>query len=93
MMALFDLLGRRWAMGIIWNLHAGPMTFRALQAACEAASGTISPSILNGRLKDLQEAKLVERTIDGYRLTGLGEELFGLLEPFMPWARKWCESL
>ena len=30
-MALFDLLGRRWAMGIIWNLAAGPATFRALQ--------------------------------------------------------------
>jgi len=27
-----DLLGRRWAMGILWNLAGGPSTFRALQA-------------------------------------------------------------
>jgi DNA-binding HxlR family transcriptional regulator len=92
-MALFDLLGRRWAMGIVWNLAAGPMTFRALQAACERKSGTISPSILNGRIKDLQEAKLLERTIDGYELTESGKELFVLLEPLDPWSRKWGKSL
>jgi DNA-binding HxlR family transcriptional regulator len=93
MMALFDLLGRRWAMGIVWNLYEGPSTFRALQAACERKGGTISPSILNGRLKDLQEAKLVHRSLDGYELTGLGKELFLLLEPLMPYAQKWSASL
>ena len=61
-MALFDLLGRRWAMGIVWNLAAGPVTFRALQALRGRKSGTISPSILSARMKDLQEARLVERT-------------------------------
>jgi DNA-binding HxlR family transcriptional regulator len=93
LMALFDLLGRRWAMGIVWNLAGGPMTFRALQAACERKSGTISPSILNSRIKDLQEAKLLERTTDGYELTELGRELFALLEPLHPWALKWGKSL
>jgi DNA-binding HxlR family transcriptional regulator len=92
-MALFDLLGRRWAMGIVWNLYGGPLTFRDLQAACERKSGTISPSILNGRLKDLQEAQLVERTLDGYALTKLGEELFVLLRPLAPWAEKWGKRL
>lgn len=92
-MALFDLLGRRWAMGIVWNLYQGPLTFRALQAACERKSGSISPSILNSRIKDLQEAGLVERRVDGYALTGLGEELFLLLQPLAPWAKKWGESL
>lgn len=93
MMALFDLLGRRWAMGIVWNLAPGPLTFRALQAACERKSGTISPSILNSRIKDLQEAKLLERTLDGYELTELGGELFALLEPLYPWALKWGKAL
>ena len=32
-MAAFDLLGRRWAMGIIWNLSKGPATFRSLAGA------------------------------------------------------------
>jgi DNA-binding HxlR family transcriptional regulator len=92
-MALFDLLGRRWAMGIIWNLYQGPSTFRSLQGACERKSGTISPSILNSRIKDLQEAKLVARTIDGYELTDMGKELFTLLQPLDPWARKWSKVL
>ncbi len=89
MMALFDLLGRRWAMGIVWNLNKGPLTFRSLQDACERKSGKISPSILNSRIKDLQEAKLVERTLDGYQLTEMGKGLYALLEPLYPWSLKW----
>jgi DNA-binding HxlR family transcriptional regulator len=92
-MALFDLLGRRWAMGIVWNLIRGPATFRALQSQCEKKSGTISPSILNSRIKDLQEAKLVTRTLAGYELTPLGKELFALLEPFDAWSIKWGKAI
>jgi DNA-binding HxlR family transcriptional regulator len=92
-MALFDLLGRRWAMGIIWNLAAGPSTFRALQALQGRTSGTISPSTLNARLKDLQEARLVERTLEGYELTGLGRELFTLIEPLDAYSHRWGKAL
>ena len=92
-MALFDLLGRRWAMGIIWNLAAGPSTFRALQTPRARKSVTISPSILNARLKDLQEARLAERTLDGYALTELGRELFSLIEPLDAYALKWGKAI
>lgn len=92
-MALFDLLGRRWAMGIVWNLAAGPSTFRALQALRGRTSGAISPSTLNARLKDLQEAHLVERSLDGYELTGLGRELFALIEPLDAYAQRWGKDL
>lgn len=85
-MALFDLLGRRWAMGILWQLSRGPATFRALQAACE----TISPAILNSRLKDLREAQLVVHEGEGYQLTEMGRELYGLLQPFGDWALSWA---
>lgn len=88
-MAVFDLLGRRWAMGIIWNLSRGASSFRALQSACE----TISPSILNSRLKDLREADLIELTTDGYQLTLMGNELFSLLKPFGKWSIKWAKHL
>lgn len=88
-MAAFDLLGRRWAMGIVWNLSKGPATFRTLQDACE----TISPSILNSRIKDLREAGLIDRSLDGYQLTDLGEELFSLLKPFGEWSIKWAKRL
>ena len=92
-MALFDLLGRRWAMGIIWNLAAGPSTFRALQALRGRKSGIISPSILNARIKDLQEARLVQRTLEGYTLTELGRELFTLLEPLDAYSLKWGKTI
>ncbi len=88
-MAIFDLLGRRWAMGIIWNLSRGPATFRTLQGACE----TISPSILNSRLKELREAKLIERAEDGYQLTTMGNELFTLLLPFGDWSIAWAKQI
>jgi DNA-binding HxlR family transcriptional regulator len=88
-MAALDLLGRRWAMGIIWNLSSGPATFRGLQSSCES----ISPSILNSRLKDLKEAGLMERSLDGYVLTTLGEELFALLLPLGDWSIRWAKSV
>ncbi len=80
-------------MGIVWNLYRGPSTFRGLQDACERKNGKISPSILNIRIKDLQEAKIVMRTLNGYELTSLGKELFVLLEPLDPWSRKWSAVL
>ncbi len=88
-MALFDLVGRTWAMGVIWQLQNGPYTFRDLQARCES----ISPSILNSRLKDLREADIVERTLEGYQLTKRGNELIELLKPFGEWSRNWAQEI
>jgi DNA-binding HxlR family transcriptional regulator len=88
-MAIFDLLGRRWAMGIVWQLSDGPLSFSALQSRCDS----ISPTILSTRIKDLTEARIIERTLDGYRLTKLGCDLFAILEPFQPWAIKWAKSV
>ncbi len=88
-MAAFDLLGRRWAMGIIWNLSKGPLTFRGLQSTCES----ISPSILNSRLKDLKEAGIVERSLKGYVLTSMGDDLFALLHPLGEWSIRWAKAV
>jgi len=87
-MALFDLLGRRWAMGIIWQLKDGPLPFLELQKQCQ----NISPTILSSRIKDLCEALLIERTLDGYKLTSQGETLFNLLSPFKKWALSWAKK-
>lgn len=90
MMALLDLLGRRWALGVVWQLcQGGPCTFRELQNRCE----TISPAVLNARLKELRTAQLVERSGDGYRPTELGEQLVALLKPFSHFANDWAEAL
>lgn len=88
-MAIFDLLGRRWAMGIVWQLSDGPLSFSELKSRCDA----ISPTILSTRIKDLAEARIIERTLDGYRLTKIGQELFAILEPYQAWATKWAKGL
>ena len=87
-MALLDLLGRSWAMGIVWHLYKGPSTFRRLQAYCES----ISPTTLNKRLKELRDSHLVKRTVDGYALTQQGKELYELIEPLGLWAKEWAKN-
>ena len=88
-MALFDLLGRSWAMGIVWNLSDTARTFRSLQARCE----TISPTTLNRRLSELREAKIITVCDEGYCLTESGAELYTLLEPLGRWAKSWGRRL
>ncbi len=87
--ALFDLLGRRWALGIVWNLGDAPLTFRELQERCE----TISPSILNIRLKELREAEIVAKAPDGYELTERGKRLRKALMPLGEWSARWSEEV
>ncbi|MFT5758472.1 MAG: DNA-binding HxlR family transcriptional regulator [Alteromonadaceae bacterium] len=85
-MALFDLLGRTWALGIVWNLSEKACTFRELQSRCE----NISPTLLNTRLKELQGTLLLEKTLQGYALTHAGRELFVLIEPLGQWSMQWA---
>ena len=84
-MALLDLLGRRWAMRVIWELRDEALTFRVLQERC----GGISASVLNQRLADLREAGIAERTDAGYGLTAAGRELLVAYEPLGAWAERW----
>jgi DNA-binding HxlR family transcriptional regulator len=88
-MALLDLLGRSWAMGIIWQLSSGASTFRNIQLYCE----NISPTVLNERLKELTLANLIQRSVDGYQLTKKGEELYALISPLGKWAKTWAKSI
>ena len=85
-MALLDLLGRRWCLRIMWELHQKPMTFRSLQAAC----GDISPTILNTRLAELRDADIVRASTDGFSLTTEGERLVGELNGLQGWAERWA---
>jgi DNA-binding HxlR family transcriptional regulator len=86
-MALLDLLGRRWALRVIWELRDGPLTFRQAQARC----GQVSSSVLNDRLAELRAAGIAEATPEGYRLTDEGEELLALYPPLDAWAQRWAE--
>jgi DNA-binding HxlR family transcriptional regulator len=87
-MAALDLLGRRWALRVLWELREGPQSFRALAER----SGGLSPSVLNTRLAELREAGLVDLDEAGYRLTPLGLALGRALDPLKDWAERWARE-
>jgi DNA-binding HxlR family transcriptional regulator len=88
-MVLLDLLGRRWTLRIVWELREEPRRFRELQDLIGA-----SPTIVNARLAELREARLVELDDKtGYRLTTLGGELLRLFLPLHVWSEKWAKSI
>lgn len=83
-MVLLDLLGRRGALRIIWELRQDALTFRALQDAAE-----LTPSTLNTRLKELRDARIVALGEGGYALTAQGHELRQSLAALTSWAGKY----
>ena len=88
-MALLDLLGRRWALRVIWELRSEPLSFRELQARCAG----MSSSVLNDRLRELREADIVKLTPGGYVLTEEGRTLLEAYGPLQDWARRWARRV
>ncbi len=85
-MALIEIMGRRWTLRVLWELRTTPHAFRSLQEAC----GGISPTVLNQRLTELRDAALVELGDAGYALTPLGAEPVEILLPVARWAETWA---
>jgi DNA-binding HxlR family transcriptional regulator len=77
-----ELLGRRWALRIVWELRRDAVSFNELRER-----GGISPSVLSARIVELSEAGIVERdSARRYRLTGRGRELARILYELNRWA-------
>ena len=89
-MALLDLLGRRWTLRILWELREARLSFRTLQERC----GTPSPTVLNDRLRELRESALIDLVEgEGYGLTRYGLELAQHLLPLTIWAERWAQHV
>lgn len=89
-MAALDLLGRRWVMRIIWELRDGPLTFRQLRERCDA----MSPTVLNERLQDLRETKIIETAESGgYTLSAIGKGLLASMMPLLRWSEEWQQAV
>ena len=89
-MAAFDLLGRRWALRVLWELRAGPLGFRELQHRCDA----MSSSVLRDRLAELTVAGLVAKDDDDrHALTAMGDEMGPAFGPINAWAERWARQL
>src|SRR4051812_26204360 len=90
MLALLELLGRRWALRILWELRLEPATFQALHARCDY----MSTSVLSQRLGELRDAQLVEKDQAGqYRLTEPGSRLLARLDGMDEWTQEWARRL
>jgi DNA-binding HxlR family transcriptional regulator len=89
-MAALDLLGRRWALRVLWELRDGPLGFRVLQQRCDG----MSSSVLRDRLAELVAAGLVGADDSGrYLLTARGRSLGRALAPLDEWAAAWAAEL
>lgn len=89
LMAALDLLGRRWALRVLWELRDGPVGARSLMQRCEG----VSSSVMYERLADLRAAGLIEKDDDGdYTLTAIGRRLGDALGPLDAWSKAWERS-
>lgn len=88
-MRLLDVLGRRWALRVLWELRDERLTFRDLRARCD----DVSPTSLNQRLKELRELGLVDHDDEGFGYTRLGRELGEQLLALNDWSHKWDRAL
>lgn len=82
---MFELLGKRWALRVLWELHDGPLGFRALQAR----GGGISASVLARRLAELSAAQVIEQNANrDYALSAEGRALTRILGQLERWATR-----
>ena len=83
------LLGRRWALRVLWELRDGPVGARDLRQRCDS----MSSSVLYQRLRELSAAGLIDRSSDDrYTLTPVGSSLSTAIAPLDAWAQAWAQA-
>jgi DNA-binding HxlR family transcriptional regulator len=89
-----DLLGKRWTGLIIQSIHSRPLRFSRLKEVLEV----VGDKMLTERLKELEEAGIVERRVLDrpvlrveYGLTEKGRALTRVLAAAERWADKWID--
>ena len=90
--AAVELIGRRWAGAILWALSERPHFFAELTTSVPG----LSDRLLSRRLRELENAGLVERSVhDGvparvsYALSEKGRALEPSMLELRDWARAW----
>ena len=82
--SVLDLLGRRWALRLVWELRRSTLSFSELRERTG-----ISPSVLSARLLELVDTDVLERGAGRrYRLSGRGRELARILYELNRWAEQ-----
>ncbi|MGO4917828.1 winged helix-turn-helix transcriptional regulator [Pseudogemmobacter sp. W21_MBD1_M6] len=87
-----EMLCTRWTMVLVRELVAGSTRFNDLRRGVPR----MSPTLLSQRLKELEEAGVVDRMpkhgVFEYHLTAAGRDLLPVVEAFGRWGQKWVES-
>ena len=90
-----EMLGRRWAPSIIRALLVKPQRFNELLHIVQG----VSDRLLTERLRDLEEAGLVRRTVSTgrpvvveYSLTEAGRDLGQVVTAMREWVVKWMPT-
>ncbi|MBC7871407.1 MAG: helix-turn-helix transcriptional regulator [Chitinophagaceae bacterium] len=87
-MALLDLLGRRWTLRIIWEMRGESVSYVDLRTRCDS----MSTSVLSQRLNELKDADIIMQSAAGnYSLSEEGRNLLEALSPLNDWANRWSE--
>lgn len=90
-----EILCTRWTMVLMREMIAGSTRFNDLRRGVPK----MSPTLLSQRLKDLEEAGIVERRpvasergVFDYHLTEAGRDLREVVVAMGMWGQKWVES-
>lgn len=94
--AAIELIGKRWTGAIIWVVSDGDVRFGDLKRAVPG----LSDRLLSQRLRELEEAGVIERTVEEgkpvrvlYGLTEKGAGLIPAVRAVETWATDWQEQL
>lgn len=94
--AAIELIGRRWNGVILQSLMTGEARFAELRRRIPG----ITDAMLSSRLRDLEQAGLLERRVSSgppvgvhYTLTGLGVELGPVLDAIAAWGSSWSATV
>jgi DNA-binding HxlR family transcriptional regulator len=90
-----ELLGARWSGAVLRAMFTGSHRFADIAAAIPG----ISDAMLTRRLRELEEAGLLEREVVPespvrveYRLTAMGRDTEPVLNAVIDWSHKWIAS-
>ncbi len=89
-----EIIGEKWTLLILRELLMGTSRFSEF----ERSMSRISPTVLNKRLKQLEEkGVIVKKRLSGqkgheYRLTPMGKELEPLIEQIAIWGQRWARG-
>jgi DNA-binding HxlR family transcriptional regulator len=89
---IVELVGRKWSSGILLAVGRGASRFTEIVATVQG----LSDRMLALRLKELEHAGLIDRTVEPtvpvtvrYRLSPRGRDLLASLQPLAQYGQRW----